>query len=112
MNEFLVQNIEWVITMAFMAGGGWFMLHNLSSKIDAQTKHTDKRFDELAEKDREHDEMDKAHDMKIGGLQNRVVKLEADVSHLQTAWSDIKDWMVEMRRDIHKLLVFKGSEDK
>lgn len=95
MGDFLQEN-WWVLVGGIFTAGTILatIRHNLKTigeKIDSQTRHMDERFDELNQKDREHDKTLADHD-------KRLVKVETTQAH-QGGWmKEIRDTV----RDIHQ----------
>lgn len=77
-------SIEWAATLAFLAGGGWWALRNLGTKIDEQTKHMNARFDGLQKKDDDHDR-------RLNEHHGRLIAVEKDVDHQKGRLGEILD---------------------
>lgn len=88
-SEFVIENIEWVLTIVFMAGGGWAMLKSLSSKIDCQTETISKRFDSLDEKDIIHDKAIDANQKSIAENDKRITVNETKIDVNKSMLSDV-----------------------
>lgn len=87
-SEFLIENIEWVLTLVFMAGGGWFMLRNLSTKIDSQTDAIEKRFDSLDSKDAAHDVSININERAIANNDKRITVNETRIDANKSMMAD------------------------
>ena len=99
-DEFIIENIEWVLTLVFMAGGGWFMLKSLAAKIDNQTEIMDKRFDSLNIKDDVHD----------GILSNHETRISVNEARIQTNNGILSD-MLKKIDTIYRMMLRDNKSD-
>lgn len=84
MDEFIKSNLIWIMTCVFGAGGLWFLVQQMSKRLDQHEAKIEAKFDALTQRDL-------AHDSRIGVLESKFERLDERVTNL-TGWTkDMRD---------------------
>ena len=86
---FVAQNLVWIMSCVFGAGGLWVLVRAMGKRLDAHEARIEAKFDELTKRDL-------AHDARIGELEKAHGKLEERVAGLS-------GWMKSMGEKIDKI---------
>lgn len=89
LEAFVAQNLVWIMTCVFGAGGLWVLVRAMGKRLDAHESRIEAKFDELTRRDL-------AHDARIGALEAAHGKLEERVNGLS-------GWMKDMRDKIDRI---------
>lgn len=84
MNEFIAENLIWIMTCVFGAGGLWFLVQQMGKRLDQHEAKIEAKFDALTQRDL-------AQDRRIGDLETAQARIEERVTNL-TGWTkDMRD---------------------
>lgn len=104
MEQWIYDNIIWIMTAAFGAGGFAFLLRQLSNQLSNHEKRMAFRFDEHeARIERRFDKLDAndaSHDSAISDLQSRMARQEERTEVLSEMRAQIADiWKHSVRNN-------------
>lgn len=95
-DTFISENLVWIITAVFGAGGFFWMVRSLTTRLDRHEARLDQHFDALRSRDLEHDK-------EISDLKSRVSALEVTAQALTRIEGQIADiWKQIMRQSQSK----------
>ena len=83
MEQFIHQNLIWVMTCVFGAGGLWILVKQMGKRLDQHELKIEAKFDSLTQRDLQHDA--------------RLAALERDHAALDAKVNGLSGWMKELR---------------